>query len=160
MDSWWWSNGVNVERATHLVTERSVYGAGFWGWWGHFPKLKGGKNECGNGRSRGFGIKSQNGKREGPCPLHFFFFFGKNSFQVWWEKRTECGESFEHLRKFWVHVKWVKREEKQKVWGFIVGRLYLGIFLGGSLEWGSARELLCAKANRRKDNLEANQISA
>ena len=51
MDSWWWSKRVNVERAAHLVTVRSIYGAGFWGWWGHFPKLKEGKMKVEVGRA-------------------------------------------------------------------------------------------------------------
>ena len=87
-----------------------------------------------------------------------FFSRGKNSVQVWWGKRIECGEGFEHLRKFWVHMKWAKRKEKHKVWGFREGRLYLGIFLVGSLEWGFACEPLCDKANRKKGSLEAKQI--
>ena len=45
MDSWWWSKGVNVEREAHLVTVRSVYGADFRGWWGHFPERKQGKTK-------------------------------------------------------------------------------------------------------------------
>ena len=32
-----------MEREAHLVTVRSVYGAGYQGWWGHFPELKEGK---------------------------------------------------------------------------------------------------------------------
>ena len=47
--------------------------------WSWFPRLmgalsraEGGKNEGGRRRIRGFGIKSQNGKREGPFSLHFF----------------------------------------------------------------------------------------
>ena len=38
------------------------------------------------------------------------FYGGRNFVQVWWGKRTECGEGFEHLRNFWVHVKWAKRK--------------------------------------------------
>ena len=126
---------------------------------GALSRVEGGKSKGGSGRSRGSGIKIQNGKREGPFPLHFFS-RGQNSIQVWRGKRIECGEGFEHLRKFWVHMKWAKRKEKHKVWGFRVGRLYLGIFLVGSLEWASAHEPLCAKANRKKGSLEAKQIFA
>ena len=39
---------------------------------GALSRAEGGKNEGGSGRSRGFGTKSHNGKREGPFPLHFF----------------------------------------------------------------------------------------
>ena len=66
---------------------------------GALSKAEGGKNKGGSGRSRGSGIKIQNGKREGPFPLHFFS-RGQNSIQVWRGKRIECGEGFEHLRKF------------------------------------------------------------
>ena len=47
-----------------------------WGWFprlmGAFSRAEGGKNEEEGGRSRGSSIKSQNGKREDPFPLHFF----------------------------------------------------------------------------------------
>ena len=39
---------------------------------GALSRAKRGKNEGGSGRSRGSGIKRQNGNREGPFPLHFF----------------------------------------------------------------------------------------
>ena len=39
---------------------------------GALSRAEGGKNKGGSGRSRGSGIKSQNGKREEPFPLHFF----------------------------------------------------------------------------------------
>ena len=41
---------------------------------GALSRAEGGKNECGSGRSRAFGQKSQNGKREEPFAWHFFFF--------------------------------------------------------------------------------------
>ena len=39
---------------------------------GALSRVEGGKSKGGSGRSRGSGIKIQNGKREGPFPLHFF----------------------------------------------------------------------------------------
>ena len=54
-----------------------------------------------------------------------FFSMGKNSIQVWWGKRTECGEGFEYLRKFWVHVKWAKREVSKKL---LIGEDFLESF--------------------------------
>ena len=44
---------------------------------GPLSRVEGGKKEGGSGRSRGSGIKSHNGKRERPFPLHFFL-GGKN----------------------------------------------------------------------------------
>ena len=39
---------------------------------GALSRDEGGKNEGGSGRSKGSSIKSQNGKRKGHFPLHFF----------------------------------------------------------------------------------------
>ena len=45
---------------------------------GALSKAEGGKNEGGSGRSRGFGIKRQNGNRERHFSFAFFFLGGKN----------------------------------------------------------------------------------
>ena len=52
-----------MERASHLVDCEKC----LWSWFprlmGPISRAKGGKNEGGSGKSRGFGIKIQNGKR-------------------------------------------------------------------------------------------------
>ena len=54
-----------------------------------------------------------------------------------------------------------KKKEKEGRRGRKKRNLFLCIFfLVGSLELGSAREPLCAKANRMKSSLEAKKISA
>ena len=40
---------------------------------GALSRAEGGKNKGGSGKRRGFGIKSQNGKKEGPFAWHFFW---------------------------------------------------------------------------------------
>ena len=63
---------------------------------------------------QGFWYKKPKWKERMTFPLYFFF-WGENSIQVWWGKRIECREGFEHLRKFWVHVKWAKREGSKEL---------------------------------------------
>ena len=74
-----------MEREAHLVTVRSVYGAGFRGSWGHFPELKEEKTKVEVGGA-GFWYKKPEWKERKSfffAFLFLFLFFGKNSVQVW-----------------------------------------------------------------------------
>ena len=101
---------------------------------GALSRVEGGKSKGGSGRSRGFGIKSKNGKREGPFPLHFFskgntlskFGEGKEqsmekvlsiwgSYRCTWSEQREMG-----LKNSWLVRTWRKGslEAKQiSAWG-------------------------------------------
>ena len=62
-----------MERAAHLVDCEEC----LWSWllrlMGALSRAEGRRNEGGSGRNRGSGIKIQNGKREGPFPLHLLW---------------------------------------------------------------------------------------
>ena len=57
MNSWWWSKGVNVKRAAHLVDCEECLGSWFPRLMGALSRAVGGKNKGGSGKSRGSGIK-------------------------------------------------------------------------------------------------------
>uniref|UniRef100_F6I1J9 Uncharacterized protein n=1 Tax=Vitis vinifera TaxID=29760 RepID=F6I1J9_VITVI len=68
---------------------------------GALSRAEGGKNKGGSGRSRGSGIKSHNGKREGPYSSVFFFLGGK-TLSKFGEGKEQSVEKIEWQLFHWV----------------------------------------------------------